>query len=196
MRIQLPLLGRNFRGFSPTNSIHLITRMPRSQFLYLKQGSMSVVEYEHKFNELSRFAPELVATEEDRRRRFEGGLWWEIQVVVTANTYPNMKALAQAAERVSRRCDIGASRRHRDAPGLGGPSQGPSKRGGSSSSSASGGWSGGRGSSSGSGRSAVGRWDTLRRIALVSLKEVNKARAATQHVTFVGRWGILRGAAQ
>lgn len=125
----------------------------KSEFLYLKQGSMSVAEYEHKFNELSRFAPELVATEEDRCRRFEGGLWWEIQVVVTANTYPTMRALAQAAERVSRRCAMSTGRRRRDAPGLGGPSQGPSKRGGSSSSSASGGWSGGRGSSSGSGRS-------------------------------------------
>ncbi|CAL2255737.1 unnamed protein product [Prunus armeniaca] len=45
----------------------------KSEFLYLKQGSMLVAEYEHKFNELSRFAPELVATEEDRCRRFEGG---------------------------------------------------------------------------------------------------------------------------
>ncbi|CAL8992829.1 unnamed protein product, partial [Prunus brigantina] len=107
---------------------------------------MSVAEYERKFNELSRFAPELVATEEDRCRRFEGGLWWEIQVVVTANTYPTMRALAQAAERVSRRCAMSIGRRRRDAPGLGGPSQGPSKRGGSSSSSASGGWLGGRGS--------------------------------------------------
>ncbi|CAL8175394.1 unnamed protein product [Prunus armeniaca] len=72
----------------------------KSEFLYLKQGSMSVAEYEHKYNELSRFAPELVATEEDRCRRFEGGLWWDIQAVVTANTYPNMTALAQAANRV------------------------------------------------------------------------------------------------
>ncbi|CAL8164633.1 unnamed protein product [Prunus armeniaca] len=100
---------------------------------------MLVVEYEHKFNELSRFAPELVATEEDRCRRFEGGLWWEIQAVVTANTYPNMRALAQAADRVSRRCAMDASRRRKDGSGIGGPRQGPSKRGGSSSSFASGG---------------------------------------------------------
>ncbi|BBN69128.1 cold shock domain protein 1 [Prunus dulcis] len=111
------------------------------------------MEYEHKFNELSRFAPELVATEEDRCRRFEEGLWWDIQAVVTANTYPNMRALAQAAERVSRKLGGNVGRRRRDTPGVGGPSQGPSKRGGSSSSSASGGWSGGRGSSSSSGRS-------------------------------------------
>ncbi|KAI5338241.1 hypothetical protein L3X38_017512 [Prunus dulcis] len=125
----------------------------KSEFLYLKQGSMSVMEYEHKFNELSRFAPELVATEEDRCRRFEKGLWWEIRAVVTANTYPNMRALAQAAERVSRKLGRNVGRCLRDTPGIGRPSQGPSKRGGSSSSSASGGWSGGGGSSSSSGRS-------------------------------------------
>ncbi|XP_034218951.1 uncharacterized protein LOC117630321 [Prunus dulcis] len=125
----------------------------KSEFLYLKQGSMSVMEYEHKFNELSRFAPELVATEEDRCRRFEKGLWWEIQAVVTANTYPNMRALAQAAERVSRKLGGNVGRRRRDTPGIGGPNQGLSKKGGSSSSSASDGWSGGRRSSSSGGRS-------------------------------------------
>ncbi|KAI5323567.1 hypothetical protein L3X38_032639 [Prunus dulcis] len=99
------------------------------------------MEYEHKFNELSRFAPELVATEE------------EIQAVVTANTYPNMTALAQAAERVSRKLGGNVGRRRRDTPGIGGPNQGLSKKGGSSSSSASDGWSGGRRSSSSGGRS-------------------------------------------
>ncbi|CAL2228487.1 unnamed protein product [Prunus armeniaca] len=62
---------------------------------------MPILEYEHKFNELSRFSPKLVATEEERCRRFEEGLWLEIQVVVTANTYLNMRALAQAADRVA-----------------------------------------------------------------------------------------------
>lgn len=56
---------------------------------------MSVLEYEHKFNELSRFAPELIPTEEEKCRRFEEGLWLDIQAVVTATTYPTMKALAQ-----------------------------------------------------------------------------------------------------
>ncbi|XP_020412891.1 cold shock domain-containing protein 4-like [Prunus persica] len=64
-----------------------------------------------------------------------------------------MRALAQAAEMMSRKLGGSVGRRRRDTPGIGGPSQGPSKRGGSSSSSASGGWSGGRGSSSSSGRS-------------------------------------------
>ncbi|XP_058202911.1 uncharacterized protein LOC131317372 [Rhododendron vialii] len=46
----------------------------RDQFEKLEQGSMSVSEYAQKFQSLSRFAPELVATEERRCRRFEKGL--------------------------------------------------------------------------------------------------------------------------
>ena len=40
-------------------------------FLNLQQGSMTVVEYEAKFAELSRFAPHLVAQESDRVLLFE-----------------------------------------------------------------------------------------------------------------------------
>lgn len=46
----------------------------QNKFLRLKEGAMSVLEYEHKFNELSRFAPELVPTEEEKCKRFEEGL--------------------------------------------------------------------------------------------------------------------------
>ncbi|BBG92534.1 cold shock domain protein 1 [Prunus dulcis] len=134
---------------------HSYKNAKKSEFLHLKQGSMSVLEYEHKFIELSRFAPELVTTEEDKCTRFEEGLWLDIQAVVTATTYPTMRALAQAADRVARKYSLGAGigRRRRDSSGFGGHSQGLSKRGESSSSSAGSGRSGGRGSSSGSGRS-------------------------------------------
>lgn len=114
---------------------------------------MSVLEYEHTFNELSRFSPELIPSEKEKCRHCEESLWLDIQVVVTANTYPTMRALAQAANRVAKKNSMVAGRHCRDASGFGGPSQGPSKRGGSSSSSTSSGWSGGHGSSSSSVRS-------------------------------------------
>ena len=44
------------------------------KFLELKQGSMSVAEYEAKFNELARFATHQVDTEARKVRRFELGL--------------------------------------------------------------------------------------------------------------------------
>jgi len=41
------------------------------EYLTLKQENMSVMEYENKFTELSRFAPEYVATDQIRMLRFE-----------------------------------------------------------------------------------------------------------------------------
>ncbi|XP_058217391.1 uncharacterized protein LOC131328466 [Rhododendron vialii] len=46
----------------------------REQFEKLEQGNMTVSEYVQKFQSLSRFAPELLATEERKCRRFEKGL--------------------------------------------------------------------------------------------------------------------------
>lgn len=42
--------------------------------LELKKDKMTVVEYEAKFSELSRFVPEFVNTEEKRARRFQQDL--------------------------------------------------------------------------------------------------------------------------
>lgn len=44
------------------------------KFLELKQGDMSVVEYEAKFTELSRYASHHVQDEKRKARRFEQGL--------------------------------------------------------------------------------------------------------------------------
>ncbi|CAL8152230.1 unnamed protein product [Prunus armeniaca] len=125
MLILLPSLGWSFNLSSMSNSTHAHTDMRRkTEFLNLKQGSMSVLEYEHKFNDLSRFAPKLIPNE-------EGSMSVD-----------------------DLRKEISASlARWRDMSSFGGPSQGPSKRYGSSSNSTGSGWSGGRGSSSGSGRS-------------------------------------------
>jgi len=48
----------------------------------LKQGEMSMMEYAVKFNELSRFAPNHVATEEMRMNRFKQGLKREIKQII------------------------------------------------------------------------------------------------------------------
>ena len=45
----------------------------RDEFLGLKQGSLSVAEYERKYTELSRSADVIIASESDRCRRFERG---------------------------------------------------------------------------------------------------------------------------
>ncbi|XP_028113943.1 uncharacterized protein LOC114311984 [Camellia sinensis] len=45
-----------------------------SEFQELKQGRMSVAEYEAMFTELARFAPHMVDKDYKKARKFEGGL--------------------------------------------------------------------------------------------------------------------------
>ena len=51
-----------------------ICEQKEQEFLYLKQGSMTVMQYDQKFRKLARFAPGLVATEKERVKRFILGL--------------------------------------------------------------------------------------------------------------------------
>ena len=45
-----------------------------TEFERLRQGAMSVAEYETKFTELARYAPHMVDIEYKKARKFEGGL--------------------------------------------------------------------------------------------------------------------------
>ena len=49
------------------------------EFLELKQGTMTVMEYVARFTELARFAYDCVATDMEKVRRFENGLKLSIQ---------------------------------------------------------------------------------------------------------------------
>ncbi|KAA0025361.1 uncharacterized protein E5676_scaffold605G00440 [Cucumis melo var. makuwa] len=73
----------------------------RDEFLQLKQGSLSVAEYERKYTELSQCAKVIVASESDRCRRFERGLRFEIRTPVTAIAkWTNFSQLVEIALRV------------------------------------------------------------------------------------------------
>ena len=69
-----------FLGEFRKKYISVVLREKREEeFVYLKQRTMSVMEYEEKFTRLSKYAPEMVNTEAKRRRRFQQGLTVEIQ---------------------------------------------------------------------------------------------------------------------
>ena len=71
------------------------------EFMYLKQRTMSEIEYEEKFIRLSKYVPEMVNTVAKRRRCFQQGLTMEIQnALVTARveTYAEMVEMAQRIE--------------------------------------------------------------------------------------------------
>ncbi|XP_071933809.1 uncharacterized protein [Coffea arabica] len=70
-------------------------------FIKCRQEAMSVAEYEVQFTKLSRFAPELIATEQRRERRFVQGLNVEIQeglAAVRTDTFADAVERAQRVE--------------------------------------------------------------------------------------------------
>uniref|UniRef100_A0A803KRW7 RHOMBOID-like protein n=1 Tax=Chenopodium quinoa TaxID=63459 RepID=A0A803KRW7_CHEQI len=104
--------GRIESGFSWTKLQELmrdrfyplsLRRQKEDEFLHLQQGTMSVLDYANKFMELSRFAPELVSTEQSRMNRFERGLHLKYQDRLSSQrftTYQDMVDVAVNVERV------------------------------------------------------------------------------------------------
>ncbi|KAH6777420.1 RNA recognition motif and CCHC-type zinc finger domains containing protein [Perilla frutescens var. frutescens] len=70
-----------------------------TEFLNLRQGGMTVIEYERRFNCLSRYAPYIVDTDEKKARHFERGLRPEIAGILLGQrlrTYGEVIEMAQA----------------------------------------------------------------------------------------------------
>jgi hypothetical protein len=59
----------------------------KKEFLSLKQGGMSVVEYRDKFIELSRYAPEEVEDDQKKQERFMEGLVGLLRYQLTSHTF-------------------------------------------------------------------------------------------------------------
>ena len=68
-----------------------VQRVKEWEFLSLKQGRMSVMEYAAKFNELTRFAPHQVNTEERRMDHFEQGLRGDIKSIIAGQNFDNFQ---------------------------------------------------------------------------------------------------------
>uniref|UniRef100_A0A2N9F185 Reverse transcriptase n=1 Tax=Fagus sylvatica TaxID=28930 RepID=A0A2N9F185_FAGSY len=85
---------------------HYFTKTFRAKqaklFVNFQQGSLSVVEYEAKFIELSRFAPHMVDTEEHKVDKFLDGLNFNIRKRLTAANITEYKTLVPTAKRVER----------------------------------------------------------------------------------------------
>ncbi|XP_071902449.1 uncharacterized protein [Coffea arabica] len=92
-------LGKLHSGVQRQVSTPLIQEKREDDFIKCRQGAVSVTEYEIQFTKLSRFAPELVATEQRRIRRFVQGLNVEIQEGLAA---VRIDTFADAVERVQR----------------------------------------------------------------------------------------------
>ncbi|KAL5855345.1 hypothetical protein ACOSQ4_005147 [Xanthoceras sorbifolium] len=104
----------------------------KRDFVNLKQRQMSVTEYEREFNRLSKYATDMVLTEESRCRRFEDGLNNYIRLQVTALEIVDFTRLVSAALSVERvQTDEQARKswsQQRRGQGQSSSSQPPSKR--------------------------------------------------------------------
>ncbi|WOG89301.1 hypothetical protein DCAR_0208538 [Daucus carota subsp. sativus] len=102
------------------------------EFLDLKQGNMTVAEYEVKFTQLSRYASSMVATERDKCRRFEEGLKYEIRSKITIGelrSYTDLRAAAIRAERLIKEKPVFFSKSKREETRFAGEAGGrPKKR--------------------------------------------------------------------
>ncbi|XP_071916280.1 uncharacterized protein [Coffea arabica] len=99
-RNHIPRTWANFtREFNAKFLPPLIQEKREDDFIKYRQGAVSVAEYEIQFTKLSRFAPELVATEQRRIRRFVQGLNVEIQEGLAA---VRIDTFADAVERAQR----------------------------------------------------------------------------------------------
>jgi len=76
--------------------------MKEREFLSLKQGSLGVMEYATKFNELSCFAPHQVEIEERRMDHFEQGLRGDIRSMIAGQTFENFHEMYQRAMKIAR----------------------------------------------------------------------------------------------
>ena len=79
-RAQTPWTWENYtREFNKKFLPPLIQEKREDEFIKLRQGTLSVAEYEGKFIKLSKYAPELVTNEWKRIRHFVQGFNVEIQ---------------------------------------------------------------------------------------------------------------------
>ncbi|XP_028052840.1 uncharacterized protein LOC114257278 [Camellia sinensis] len=88
-----------------------------SEFIHLRQGTMTVAEYESKFTQLARFATYVIPTEARKARKFEAGLDLEIKdrlKVFKLPTYAAVVDRAYIAEKGLKPCNLGSQVRGSD----------------------------------------------------------------------------------
>ena len=72
------------------------------EFLELRQGTMTVMEYMARFTELSRFSDDYVATDMAKVRRFENGLKLSIRGKIIGLRLQNLDSMVRTAMAIER----------------------------------------------------------------------------------------------
>ena len=72
----------------------------KREFINLKQGDMTVRQYKTEFERLSSYAPEMVATEEDKCERLMEGLNDRLHNGVSTQEFTRLSSLMEAPEKL------------------------------------------------------------------------------------------------
>ena len=104
-------MGKYFQGIAKAQ-----------EFLKLKQGAMTVMDYVTRFTELARFADDYVATDMAKVRRFENELKLSIQARIVGLRLQDMDSMVGKALTIEREMenarstrDVGASSKRKDS---------------------------------------------------------------------------------
>ena len=81
---------------------HIYLSNMRREFHNLNQTQMSVIEYQREFTQLSKYAPKMLVTEEEKCRKFEDGLNDYIWAYVTAFSHNDFSKIVTCALNVER----------------------------------------------------------------------------------------------
>ena len=81
---------------------HIYLSNMRREFHNLKQRHMSVIEYQREFTRLSKCAPEMLVTEEEKCCKFEDGLNDYIQAYVTGFDHDDFSKIVTCTLNVER----------------------------------------------------------------------------------------------
>ena len=87
--------------YFPASARHANAR----EFLELRQGAMTVLEYVARFTELARFGDDYVATDEAKVRKFEDGLKLSIWGNIVGHNLQDMDSMVSTALIIKREVD-------------------------------------------------------------------------------------------
>src|SRR3954470_21374150 len=72
----------------------------KEEFLKLRQGTTTVVEYHRRFLELSRYAEDYVHTDARKKEKFREGLHPDMKLALAVNDFPDFATLVSKAFQV------------------------------------------------------------------------------------------------
>jgi hypothetical protein len=74
-----------------------VIELKQEEFRNLRMSSMSVAEYHDRFAQLSRYAPNEVRDDANKHRLFLKGVYYDLRLQLSGNTYPKFQTLVNRA---------------------------------------------------------------------------------------------------